>query len=74
MREYLKQLRNRNNLTQRQVADKLGISQNYYSCIENGLKQKSIDLWLIVGIADLYKVDVNYLIGEEAKLRNQKGA
>ena len=35
MREWLKNLRKQNNITQSDMADLLGISQNYYSNIEN---------------------------------------
>lgn len=38
MREYLKNAREDMNLTQKDVALFLGISQNYYSDIENGIR------------------------------------
>ena len=44
VREYLKKLRLKKKMTKQAVADFLGISQNYYTYIENGERQKSLDL------------------------------
>lgn len=43
--DYLKLLRNSRFLTQDELAKKLGISQTYYSQIENGQRRPSISLW-----------------------------
>lgn len=37
----LKDLREKNNLTQKEVAEKLGINKNYVSMIENGSRNPS---------------------------------
>lgn len=37
----LKELREKNNLTQKEVAEKLGINKNYISMIENGTRNPS---------------------------------
>ena len=37
----LKELRERNNLTQKEVAEKLGINKNYLSMMENGTRNPS---------------------------------
>lgn len=42
---YLKLLRKSRCLTQDELAKKLGISQTYYSQIENGQRRPSIALW-----------------------------
>jgi putative transcriptional regulator len=41
MREQLFELRNKANLTQKEVADKIGISRAAYSNIENGKRNPS---------------------------------
>lgn len=42
MKKYtLKELRERNNLTQKEVAEKLGINKNYLSMMENGTRNPS---------------------------------
>ena len=42
---YLKLLRKSSFLTQDELAKKLGISQTYYSQVENGHRRPSISLW-----------------------------
>lgn len=42
---YLKLLRKSRYLTQEELAKKLGISQTYYSQVENGQRRPSILLW-----------------------------
>ena len=42
---YLKLLRKSHCLTQDELAKKLGISQTYYSQVENGQRRPSISLW-----------------------------
>lgn len=39
----LKELRKKNNKTQKMVADYLGIQQNTYSSIENGKRKLAVD-------------------------------
>ncbi len=42
MKRYtLKQLREKNNLTQKEVSEKLGMNKNYISMIENGSRNPS---------------------------------
>ncbi|MGN0694551.1 MAG: helix-turn-helix transcriptional regulator [Lentihominibacter sp.] len=68
MRNYLKELRTERGLTQTQVADNLGISQNYYSNIENGVAMKVMDLLLLDSISNLYHVSLNGLVQQELEL------
>ena len=65
MRDYLKGLRIKNNYTQKEVAEALNISQNYYSYIENGLKQKEINFVLLLRFAEFFKVDISELVAAE---------
>ena len=67
MREWLKHLRNNKNMTQREVSKRLGISQQYYNFIENGVRKKSLDLDLIQKIATVFNVSVKYIIEQENK-------
>jgi transcriptional regulator with XRE-family HTH domain len=69
MREWLKELRERGNLTQTEIANSLELSQNYYSNIENGERQKDLDLSLVIKLAKIFNVSVDYIIAEEEKLR-----
>lgn len=68
MRSYLRQLRLKKKLTQAEVANMLNISQNYYSAIENGERQKNMDFSLMRGLSRLFGVTVEYLAKEEERL------
>ncbi len=46
MRVYLKRLRSEKNESQQQVADKLGITRQYYNMIETGERQKDLGNFL----------------------------
>lgn len=46
MREWLKEARLARKLTQKQMADAVGVTEAYYSLIESGDRQKKIDLTL----------------------------
>lgn len=61
----LKELRKQKGLTQTQVAQYIGISQNNYSYWENG--KVKIDNDSLQKLADLFDVSVDYLLGREEK-------
>lgn len=45
MREKLQLARKKLNLTQQQMADKIGISLRYYQQIEQGIRNGNFDIW-----------------------------
>ena len=57
------ELRKINNLTQKQVATHLGISQPSYIRYENGKSEPS--LANLVKLADLFDVSIDYLCGRK---------
>ena len=59
--ENIRSLRIDNGLTQKQVAQILGISQNTYSQYEVGILNYPVDA--IVKLADYYGVSTDYLLG-----------
>ena len=59
--QRLKELRTENNLTQTQIAAKLGIRQQSYTRYENGTGEPSLDT--LIAIAKLFNVSVDYLLG-----------
>ena len=69
MRNWLKKLRNEKKLTQQDVANKMEMSLSNYNLIESGERQKDLDLSLVVKLADILDVSVNYIIEEEEKLK-----
>ena len=63
--ENIRNLRIDNNLTQKQVAQHLGISQNTYSQYEIGVLNYPVDA--LIKLADLYGVSVDYLLGRTTR-------
>ena len=57
----LRDLREDNDITQRQIASVLNIRQNTYSQYENGKRQMPIEL--LWKLADYYNTSIDYLVG-----------
>lgn len=55
-------------MTKQAVADFLGISQNYYTYIENGERQKSLDLAYASKLAELFNVSVDWILVANTKI------
>ena len=53
MREWLINLRG--NIPQSEIAEKIGITQQYYSYIENGERQKKMD----ISVADIIQFEAD---------------
>lgn len=73
MRLWLKKLRNNKQLSQQELATALDISQNYYSNIENGERQKQLSLPLVVRIAEIFGVSVEWIADQERQLSKDGG-
>lgn len=61
----LKSLRLRNNYTQAQLAQKLGLTKSVISAYETGLRLPSYDI--LIGIAKIFNVSTDFLLGLERK-------
>lgn len=68
MRSYLKSARESKGYTQQYVADSIGISQNYYCDIENGIRQKEIKAVLMFKLSELLEIPIKTMIDEEKKI------
>ena len=62
MRKWLRDLRIEKGLTMRDVGEKLGISESYYSMIESGDRQKKMDLVVVSGLAAIFNLPVAKII------------
>ena len=69
MREYLKELRKKQNLTQIKIAEKMEIAPSYYTMIETGERQTDMGLSIIQKLADIYDVSVEWIIEQETALK-----
>lgn len=68
MREYLKKLRESNGYTMQYVADRIGISKQYYQRIEVGDRQKNMDITLAVKLSEIFGVTIENIIKNEKEL------
>lgn len=69
MREYLLALRKEKNFTQKEIARKLDVSESYYNQIENGERQKNMDISLVNRLAVVLEVPITTIIEQESQLR-----
>ena len=65
MREWLKALRGERSTAD--IAKLLGISQQYYSYIENGERQKRMNIQLCERISKIFDISVEQIIEYENK-------
>lgn len=56
----IKELREDNDLTQQQIADKLGITQRKYSYLETGTQQLTDEI--LVKLSKVYSVTTDYIL------------
>ena len=56
----LKELREENNVSQKQIADYLNVKQNTYSQYETNKRQLPIDV--LIKLAKFYKVSTDYIL------------
>lgn len=63
--DVLRELRNQQNLTQLQVAEKMGLSAIHYSLIEQGQRKFSIEV--LFKIMDVFNVDADRVLGLKCK-------
>lgn len=61
----IRDLRVDRDLTQKQVAEMLGMSQTGYSKYETG--ENDIPTSVLIKLADFYKTSTDYLLGREGK-------
>ena len=61
MYKRIRELREDHDLTQREVAEMLGMSQTGYSKYETGTND--IPTAVLIKLADFYKTSVDYLLG-----------
>ena len=57
----IKDLREDNDKLQKDIANLLGISQQYYSEYENG--KRTIPIQLLITLANYYNTSIDYIVG-----------
>lgn len=66
MREWLKSKREETGMTMKELGSKLGISESYYFAIENGTRQKKMDLVLVSGLSSALGMPITDIAKAEA--------
>ena len=61
----IKDVREDSDISQKQLADVLGISQRAYSHYENGTRKIPLDI--LLSLADYYNCSTDYLLGRTKK-------
>lgn len=59
--ENIYKIRKEHKLTQKKVAEYLGISQRFYSDLENGDRHMKVEY--VITLARLYKISIDELLG-----------
>lgn len=67
MREWLGEKRRECGYTAKEMSEKLNISESYYSYIENGERQKRMDITLVSKLAVIFGTPIEEIIAAEAK-------
>lgn len=67
MRQWMKEMREKNGITQAQMGEKLEISEAYYSYIESGDRQKNLDLTLAVKLSVIFEIPIQQIVEFERR-------
>ena len=69
MRDWLREARQKKGMTMKQLADELHISESYYCSIENGNRQRDMDISLVCKISDALKIPIKQILRFEQATR-----
>lgn len=65
MRQWLKEAREKRNLTQQEVALQINITRQYYQQIEAGDRQQKMDITLMTKLSDCLGVPITDIVAYE---------
>ena len=66
VREYLIEAREKAGLTQQDVANRIGISRQYYQMVETGERQKRMDLSLARSLSVVLNIPIAEIVQRES--------
>jgi len=72
VREWLKELRENSKMSQQNIADRLGITQNYYSMIELGTRMPKMTIEMAEKLSDALGVPLATILENERMLGQRK--
>ncbi len=62
MRGWMVEARKSAGLTQKQVGEKIGVSEAYYSYIEKGERQQKMDITLCSKLSDVFGIPIQKIV------------
>ena len=65
-RQYLIDYRKENGIKAADMAERLGLSESYYSQIENGKRQKNMDIALVAVISKVTGIPLQEIVEHES--------
>lgn len=65
MREWLKEIRTKKGLTQKEAAALLNIAQSYYNMVETGERQQKMTLDIANKISKVFDVPIEFILKKE---------
>lgn len=65
MRAWMREQRKKKGFTMREMGEKLDISESYYSLIEKGERQQSLDMALASRLSLIFGVSLEYIAAQE---------
>lgn len=66
-REWMKKKREEKSMTMKEMAEKLDITEAYYSYIESGARQKVMDISLAAKLAEIFSLSIQQIVELEAQ-------
>lgn len=69
MRKWLRDARIERGFTMRHMAEELCISESYYCSIENGYRQRDMDISLVDKIGKILKIPIKQILKFESDMR-----
>ena len=68
MREWMKEKRTELGLTQQNVADRIGVTKQYYQLIESGKRQKDLCSSLVMNLSSCFNMSPIDIVNRESEL------
>ena len=65
MRKWLRDARQKKGYTMKEAAQQLDISESYYSLIENGERQKKMDVMLVMKLSSVFGIPIKEIVAFE---------
>lgn len=73
MRSWLKKKRKEKGLTQENMAQKIGISRQYYAFIESGFRLPDLSFSIAVKISEIFNISLEQIKEYEERERKNEG-